>query len=255
MRGGGRRGGCSTGDPVAPGRCGAARNTGCVCRFPRMAGRQALRDWASIPAQEHPDERAGLILRLHATAPSTTTRALSAPTAASSAAEDREGSRRRGAPVGANAVAVAPTAPARTGVAVSVGAARVATPPRATVIVLPGASSTEGIAVGRGSTFYAGYLLRGDIFRGDLQRGTADGFIASPAGRMATGMKVDVPSGLLFVAGGPTGQAYVYDTATGATVAIYQLGDSAAGTSINDVAPPPGAPGSRTAGSPSCTWC
>ena len=102
--------------------------------------------------------------------------------------------------------------------------------------MLPGASSTEGIAVGRGSTFYAGDILRGDIFRGDLQHGTAELFIDAPDGRMAIGMKVDVPSGLLFVAGGSTGQAYVYDTATGATVATYQLGNPAAGTSINDVA-------------------
>jgi sugar lactone lactonase YvrE len=124
-----------------------------------------------------------------------------------------------------------------TGVSVAVGAARGATAaPAARVIVLPGASSTEGIAVGRGATFYAGDLLRGDIFRGDLQRGTAERFIAAPAGRMANGLKVDVPSGLLFVAGGATGQAYVYDTATGATVATYQLGDPAAGTLINDVA-------------------
>ncbi len=107
--------------------------------------------------------------------------------------------------------------------------------PAADEIVLPGASSTEGIAVGRGSTFYAGDIFRGDIFRGDLQHGTAELFIHAPAGRMAGGMKVDVPSGLLFVAGGSTGQAYVYDTATGATVGTYQLGNPAAGTFINDV--------------------
>ncbi|MDQ3809607.1 MAG: hypothetical protein M3336_04890 [Chloroflexota bacterium] len=112
--------------------------------------------------------------------------------------------------------------------------ASAAAAPASDVIVLPGASSTEGIAVGRGSTFYAGDLFRGDIFRGDLQRGTVELFIDAPAGRMAVGMKVDVPSGLLFVAGGPTGQAYVYSTATGATVATYQLAD-AAGSFINDV--------------------
>ena len=39
-------------------------------------------------------------------------------------------------------------------------------------IVLPGATSTEGIATGAGSTFYAGDLLTGDIFRGDLRTGT-----------------------------------------------------------------------------------
>jgi hypothetical protein len=105
----------------------------------------------------------------------------------------------------------------------------------AEVIVLPGASSAEGIANGGGTTFYAGDLFAGDIFRGDVQRGTAQLFIDAPTGRMAVGMAADVDHDLLFVAGGFTGQAYVYNTITGATVATYQLG--VAGTSlINDVA-------------------
>jgi sugar lactone lactonase YvrE len=102
-------------------------------------------------------------------------------------------------------------------------------------IVLPGASGTEGVAVGRGSTFFAGDLFRGDIFRGDLRRGTAALFIDAPDGRMAVGMKVDRSGRLLFVAGGGSGQAYVYSTDTGATVKVYQLADPAAGTFINDV--------------------
>ncbi|HWJ52398.1 MAG TPA: hypothetical protein VNT24_03350, partial [Propionibacteriaceae bacterium] len=69
-------------------------------------------------------------------------------------------------------------------------AAPAAAAPAAEVIVLPGASSAEGIAAGRGATFYAGDLVRGDIFRGNLQRGTAELFIDAPAGRMAAGMKV-----------------------------------------------------------------
>ena len=105
----------------------------------------------------------------------------------------------------------------------------------AEVIVLPGASSAEGIAAGRGATFYAGDLFAGDIFRGNLQRGTAELFIDAPAGRMAVGMAVDVAHDLLFVAGGFTGQAYVYDTRTGATVATYQFGAPPA-TLVNDVA-------------------
>ena len=89
----------------------------------------------------------------------------------------------------------------------------------AEVIVLPGASSAEGIAAGGGTAFYAGDLFAGNIFRGDIQRGTAQLFIDAPTGRMALGMKVDVAHGLLFVAGGFTGQGYVYDTRSGATVA------------------------------------
>jgi sugar lactone lactonase YvrE len=102
-----------------------------------------------------------------------------------------------------------------------------------TVIVLPGATSAEGIAAGRGSTFFAGDLFAGDIFRGDIHGRTAELFIDVPAGRMAVGMKVHPRHDLLFVAGGFTGQAYVYSTRTGATVATYQL--AAAGL-INDVA-------------------
>jgi sugar lactone lactonase YvrE len=112
------------------------------------------------------------------------------------------------------------------------GRAAAAAPPE--LIVLPGAVSAEGIAAGIGDTFFAGDLIRGDIFRGNVRRGTAEMFIDVPDGRMAVGMAVDVAHGLLFVAGGP-GQAYVYDTSTGATVATYQLADPA-GSTINDVA-------------------
>lgn len=106
---------------------------------------------------------------------------------------------------------------------------------RADVIVLPGASSAEGIANGGGSTFYAGDLFAGDIFRGDVQRGTAELFIDAPAGRAAGGMAVDLGHHLLFVAGVFTGQAYVYDTRTGATVATYQFAPAGTGI-VNDVA-------------------
>jgi sugar lactone lactonase YvrE len=106
--------------------------------------------------------------------------------------------------------------------------------PAAEVIVLPGASSAEGIAAGRGTTFYAGDLLQGDIFRGDVRRGTAALFIDAPAGRLAVGMATSNAHELLFVAGGFTGQGYVYDTGSGATVASYQLADPAA-SFVNDV--------------------
>ena len=101
------------------------------------------------------------------------------------------------------------------------------------VIVLPGASSAEGIAKGEGDTFYAGDLFRGDIFRGDLEDGTAELFIDAPDGRAAVGMQADLRHDLLFVAGGFTGQAYVYDLDSGATVATYQLASPPA--VINDV--------------------
>ncbi|WNV75533.1 SMP-30/gluconolactonase/LRE family protein [Geodermatophilus sp. DSM 44513] len=103
------------------------------------------------------------------------------------------------------------------------------------VIELPGAGGAEGIAPGGDDTFYAGDLSDGDVYRGDLRRGTAELFIDAPEGRVAVGMDTDPENGLLFVAGGPTGQAYVYDTRSGTTVATYQLGGTT-GSFVNDVA-------------------
>lgn len=102
-------------------------------------------------------------------------------------------------------------------------------------ITLPGATSAEGIATGIGSSFFAGDLFKGDIYRGDLRSGTASLFVDAPAGRMALGLKVDVRDNLLFVAGGFTGQGYVYDARTGEDVAVLQLANPALGTAINDV--------------------
>jgi sugar lactone lactonase YvrE len=140
--------------------------------------------------------------------------------------------RRRGSPVTRLARVVLPLLVLSLVAAVAVPAAA-ARP--AEVIVLPGATSAEGIAAGRGATFYAGDLFAGDIFRGNIRRGTAELFIDAPAGRMAVGMAADLAHGLLFVAGGFTGQGYVYDLDTGATVASYQFATPPA-TVINDVA-------------------
>jgi len=49
-------------------------------------------------------------------------------------------------------------------------------------------------------------------------------------------LEFDARTGLLFVAGLATGQGYVYDTRTGATVAVYQFADPANSPLINDVA-------------------
>ncbi|MGY1730566.1 hypothetical protein ACI798_03520 [Geodermatophilus sp. SYSU D01045] len=109
------------------------------------------------------------------------------------------------------------------------------------VIVLPGATSAEGIAAGGGDTFYAGDLFAGDVFRGDLEAGTAELFIDAPAGRWAVGMDADLRHGLLYVAGGGTGQAYVYDLHSGETVAEYRFAPpspappAAFTTLVNDV--------------------
>jgi sugar lactone lactonase YvrE len=127
---------------------------------------------------------------------------------------------RRGSPVARVTRAVLPLLVLTLVAAVAVPAA--ASRP-AEIIVLPGATSAEGIAAGRGATFYAGDLFAGDIFRGNIRHGTAELFIDAPAGRQAVGMAADLAHNLLFVAGGFTGQGYVYDLGTGATLASYQF--------------------------------
>lgn len=102
------------------------------------------------------------------------------------------------------------------------------------LISLPDGFQPEGIAVGYGTTFYAGSIPTGAIYQGDLRTGEGHILVSAQAGRQATGMKFDRRTGYLFVAGAMTGQAYVYDTETGDTVEVYTL--AAPGTSfINDV--------------------
>jgi len=101
-------------------------------------------------------------------------------------------------------------------------------------IPLPDDFAPEGIAIGTGSRFYAGSLTSGDIYRGDLRSGDGGIFVDAPAGRAAAGMKVEEPRHRLWVAGGTTGHAYVYDTNTGTTVADITLAPSGP-TLLNDV--------------------
>jgi sugar lactone lactonase YvrE len=100
------------------------------------------------------------------------------------------------------------------------------------VIPLQEGFQPEGIASGVGNTFYTGSLNGGAIFRGNLRSGEVE-MIAGPGARMAVGMKYDSRSGLLFVAGGAFGTAYVFNGQTGQLVKTYQLTTSA--SFINDV--------------------
>ncbi|MGH2792944.1 MAG: SMP-30/gluconolactonase/LRE family protein [Actinomycetota bacterium] len=96
---------------------------------------------------------------------------------------------------------------------------------------LPVGFQPEGIVIGEGTTFYVGSIPTGDLWRGDLE--TGDGVrLEVPEGRRAIGLAIDDLQ-RVFVAGGPTGQAYVYDGGTGESLAAYQLAD--APTFINDV--------------------
>jgi hypothetical protein len=100
------------------------------------------------------------------------------------------------------------------------------------LIALPTGFQPEGIAI-KHKTFYVGSIPTGDIYSGDLRTGAGKVLVDAPDGRAAIGLKVS-RDGRLFVAGGPTGKAFVYDARTGAPLAEHAL---AGGTPfINDVA-------------------
>ena len=97
-------------------------------------------------------------------------------------------------------------------------------------IRLPDGFQPEGIAIG-GRTFYVGSIPTGAIYRGDLRTGRGAVLVPGGAGRAAIG--IELRRGRLYVAGGSTGKAFVYDARTGAAVATLQL--TTKQTFINDV--------------------
>jgi sugar lactone lactonase YvrE len=112
-------------------------------------------------------------------------------------------------------------------VAVSVAGAQSAFPSR---IDLPDGFQPEGIATA-GEQFYVGSIPTGAVYRGSLRTGKGAILVQAQTGRAAIGMKVD--RGRLFVAGGNTGDAYVYNARTGALITSYELSTGA--SFINDV--------------------
>jgi sugar lactone lactonase YvrE len=121
----------------------------------------------------------------------------------------------------------------------TIGAAAQETFPE--VIELPNGFQPEGIASGQGTTFYVGSIPTGAVYRGDFK--TGEGSILVPAQDPAPqdpedlvnaiGLKYDPRSGLLFVAGGRTGSAFIYDGETGESIAEIQL--TTLDSFINDV--------------------
>ena len=100
-------------------------------------------------------------------------------------------------------------------------------------IPLPNGFQPEGIAVGRGTTFYVGSIPTGAVYSGDLRTGTGRVLVPGASGRAATGLKFD--RGRLWVSGAATGKAFVYDARTGALIREYQLATGAGATFVNDV--------------------
>jgi len=101
------------------------------------------------------------------------------------------------------------------------------------VIPLPKGFQPEGIASGTGTTFYVGSIPTGAIYQGDYLSGEGTVLVPAQEGRSAIGLKYDSRTGLLFVAGGATGYAYVYNSQTGENVAEIQL--TTLPSFINDV--------------------
>jgi hypothetical protein len=104
-------------------------------------------------------------------------------------------------------------------------------------IALPRGFAPEDIARGRGASFYVGSLATGAVFRGNFEFGHGQVLVAGADGP-ATGLFVErrYRSGdRLWVAGGPSGQARVYDAGSGRLLATYRLADPAAGSFISDV--------------------
>ena len=103
-------------------------------------------------------------------------------------------------------------------------------------IRLPDGWQPEGIASGRGTSLYVGSIPTGAVWKADAKTGEGDVLVPPrPGERNAIGIKVDKRN-RLFVAGGPTGKAFVYDARTGADLASYQLAAPGAATFVNDVA-------------------
>ena len=115
-------------------------------------------------------------------------------------------------------------------VAAQVGTAR-GKAGKAETIALPDGWQPEGIASGRGNELFVGSIPTGKVLRVDPRRGTTREVVPQREGRAAIGLKYHQRK--LFVAGGPTGRAFVYDARTGDDVANVQL--TPPPTFINDV--------------------
>jgi hypothetical protein len=96
-------------------------------------------------------------------------------------------------------------------------------------IDVPTGSRPEGIASGNGNTFYVGSREDGSVFKGDYRTGEGQILVQGDDEREAYGLKFR--GGLLYVAGGPTGNGYVYDAKTGELVDTAEFG----GGFVNDV--------------------
>jgi len=91
------------------------------------------------------------------------------------------------------------------------------------VISLPDDFQPEGIAIGRGTSFYAGSLADGSIYRGDLYTGAGAILVPPESGRLIAGLAVDTRRNILFAAGTLSGRGFAFDADTEDLLAEYEL--------------------------------
>ena len=118
---------------------------------------------------------------------------------------------------------------------------------------LPDGFSPEGIATGRGHSFYAGSLAGAGIVRGDYRTGDTEPLVTE--GGPFVGMKVDARN-RLWVAGGPAGTGHVFDADTGAKLATFEFTERmrrASSTTSSSRATPRGSPTRSAASSTAST--
>lgn len=100
-------------------------------------------------------------------------------------------------------------------------------------IPLPNGFAPEGIAVGKGDTFYVGSIPTGAVYAGSLRTGTGSVLVPGATGHAATGLEYN--HGRLWVSGAGTGKAFVYSARTGGLLNELQLATTPGPTFINDV--------------------
>jgi sugar lactone lactonase YvrE len=102
-------------------------------------------------------------------------------------------------------------------------------------IALPDGYRPEGIAAGKGRSIYVGSIPTGRVLEIDTKTGASREAVPARAEHEAIGLKYDKRDDRLFVSGGTTGKAFVYDAGSGAELAAFELTRAPQPTFINDV--------------------
>jgi sugar lactone lactonase YvrE len=107
--------------------------------------------------------------------------------------------------------------------------------PRPSSYVVPGAAVfPEGVAFQPSTgAFFVSSTGDGTIFRGHVSEPMTQIFLAGGQDGRTTAVGLEIDDTRLYVAGGPTGRIFVYDTETRALLASFETG---AGGFLNDVA-------------------